>query len=142
MDIGGIRTPNASIGEGNPIYAPMIKKSDCLIDWSKPAWEIHNLIRGLNPAPSAYTFLEGKRLKIHRTAVNVGQECSGAMTPKGRSIRTVEQGEIIEIKEDEILVATGEGILSLLEIQPEGKRAMSVKDYLQGHSLKERMKFG
>ena len=109
-------------------FAPIIEKSDCLIDWSKSADEIHNLIRGLNPSPSAYTFLEGKRMKIHKTK-------------KGTGYFSGKPGEIVEIKDDEILVATGEGILSLFEVQPEGKRVMAIKDYLHGYPVKKGMKF-
>lgn len=117
--------------EGNPTYAPMIKKIDCLIDWSKSAREIHNLVRGLSPSPSAYTFIEGGRLKIYRSKIVVEP-----------ALPSVKPAEIVEIKDDEILVATGEGIISVLEIQPEGKRIMSVKNYLAGHSIKKGMKFG
>jgi len=113
---------------GEPTFAPVIKKADCLIDWSRTATEIHNLVRGLNPSPSAYTFLEGRRFKIHSSRTFTGSF-------SGRP------GEIVEVKESEIFVATGNGVLSILEIQPEGKRAMSVKDFLLGHSVKKGMRF-
>ena len=86
MSIGGIRTPNESFGEGSFSLAPVIKKEDCRIDWSKPAQEIHNLIRGLDPEPSAFTFLEGKRLKIFRSSVYVGQGFSLAKPSDRKSV--------------------------------------------------------
>jgi len=123
-----------------PSFAPMIKNSGCLIDWSKPAIEIHNLVRGLNPSPSAYTFLEGKRLKIHKSKIS-SPLCAASASQCGGGGAGGEGGKVVEIRDDQILVSTGKGVLSLLELQPEGKRVMSVKDYLSGHAVTRRMKF-
>jgi len=140
--------------------APVIKKQDCRIDWSKTAQEIHNFIRGLDPEPSAFTFLEGKRLKILKSNPSSPLACSSKLEERSRAgevRRTPHEssdsigdrgeggagraGSIVDIKSDEILVSTGRGILSILELQPEGKRVMTAKEYLAGHALKKGLLF-
>ena len=110
-------------------YAPLLKKEDGLIDWDKSAEEIFNLVRGLNPWPSAYTHLNGKMFKIHKAQI---LQLGDAKT---------NSGEIIEVDKNNLVVATGEGDLSLLEVQIEGKRKMSIQDFLQGHKLEKGMRF-
>ncbi len=100
-------------------YASMIDKSMTVIDWTKSSQEIVNLIRGMSPFPCARTTADGKLLKVF-TAV----ACEG----KG------ECGKVIDFT-DGIIVACGEGAVRLTEVQPEGKRRMSAKDYLLGNKL-------
>ncbi|MCK4904868.1 methionyl-tRNA formyltransferase [bacterium] len=110
-------------------YAPLLKKEDGLIDWDKSAEEIFNLVRGLNPWPSACTHLNGKMFKIHKAQIlQLGDA-------------KINSGEIIEVDKNNLVVATGEGDLSLLEVQIEGKRKMSIQDFLQGHKLEKGMRF-
>lgn len=111
---------------GEASYAGVLKKADGLINWSKSAGELCNFIRGVNPWPGAYSFLNGERVKISR-AVPV-DERGGA-------------GLISKITADVLLVGTGKGMLSILEIQPSGKPVMTVRAFLQGRRLKEGMKF-
>lgn len=94
------------------------------IDWSKSAKEIECLIRGLNPWPSAYTRLEDKTLKIWRA-----KACSGE--------KTTTPGCIVRVTKDTIDVQTGDGILSLLEVQLEGKKRMPVDAFLRGYAVEE-----
>ncbi len=110
-------------------YAPLLKKEDGLIDWNKSAAEIFNLVRGLNPWPSAYTHLQGKMFKIHKA--QVAQIFDLKTNP----------GEIVEVDKNNLVVATGKGDLSILEVQIEGKKKMSIKDFLQGHKLEKGMRF-
>ncbi len=112
-------------GEG-ATYASLMNKSDGLIQWSKPAEELSNLIRGMNPWPGAYGFIDGQRYKILKAA-----PVQGVGAP----------GLIVLATKDELHVSTGHGALSILEIQPSGKPAMPVHSLLQGRRLKEGMRF-
>ncbi|SDB16086.1 methionyl-tRNA formyltransferase [Eubacterium oxidoreducens] len=100
----------------------MIKKKDGRIDFSKSAIEIERLIRGMNPWPSAYTYLNNKMLKVWSA-----QACEG--DEKGV------EGEIIEACRDGIRVQTGDGILILKEVQLEGKKRMSADAFLRGYKV-------
>ncbi len=104
-------------------YAPMLRKEDGHIDWHKSAEEIRNLIRGVTPWPGAFTFLEDRRLKIFRVKP-VGIETD---QPPG----TVLQG----YSEEELLVATGSGVLSLLEIQGASGKKLWIADFLRGCTI-------
>lgn len=108
--------------EATATYVHKLKKEDGMIDWTLPAVTIRNRVRGFNPWPGCYceitTSSKPHRLKI----LKVGVE-SGGGTP----------GEVLEIQGKGPLLATGEGTLRLLEMQPEGKRPMSGMAYLCGH---------
>ncbi|MDO5521465.1 MAG: methionyl-tRNA formyltransferase [bacterium] len=110
-------------GESETEYAKMFTKSSGIIDFNKDAAYIERLIRGLNPWPSAYTHLDGKTLKIWSADLVEGEA-------KGKV------GEIVEVKKNELLVQTGNGILSLQEIQLEGKKRMTVDAFLRGYEVK------
>jgi len=103
-------------------YAPRLTKDDGRIDWSWPAERIHNLIRGLHPWPHAATFFGSQRFILHRSK------------PVRDPVRAV-PGTILEALGDRLLVAAGAGQVEILEIQPEGKRPMSVREFLAGHAL-------
>lgn len=100
-------------------YAPIIKKQDGLIDWSKSAYEINCKIRGLHSWPVAYTKLDGKMIKIFSAEI---------IEKSGKS------GEVLE-GESEIIVACGENSLKITEIQAEGSKRMSADDFLRGKKL-------
>lgn len=102
--------------------APMIKKEHGLIDWSLPARDVRNLIRGMTPWPSAFAFHDGKPLKVLSATVREGRG---------------EPGEIIEVGRDGLLVACGDGALSLGRVQPEGGRAMDSGDFARGRRVKK-----
>lgn len=99
-------------------YAPMLNKDISVIDWTKSAREVHNLIRGLYSWPIAFTTLNGKKLKIF------------AAKPCELSGRA---GEIIAT--DPLTVACGEGSVMITELQLEGKKRMDAKTFLVGHPL-------
>lgn len=103
-------------------YAAMIDKKMGKINWERPAKEIEQLIRGLNPWPSAYTFMKGKSLKLW-TAFVVYEE------------REAVPGEIVEIGKEGILVKTGEGLLLIRELQLEGKKRMDTAAFLRGYTV-------
>jgi methionyl-tRNA formyltransferase len=104
-------------------YAPKILKSEGAIDWSLPARQIHNLVRGLQPWPLVSGTIGGVRCLIHRT------EPTDERT-------TADAGTIVEATGDRLSIAAGDGrILRILSIQPEGRRAMSARDFLAGHPV-------
>jgi len=107
-------------------YAPRLTKEEGLIEWSQPALAIHNRVRGLYPWPHAYTYLRGSRLIVRRTQVDV--------TRAGPALREP-GGTVVQVDRDAIHVATGEGELAIVEVQPEGRRVMSAHDFIQGHRI-------
>lgn len=102
-------------------YAKMLTKELCAVDWHRSAKEIHDQIRGLSPWPVATAVLEGKKLKLHRSAI------------AAQGSETAACGEIISL--DPLTVQCGEGAVELLEIQAEGKKRMNAQDYLRGHPI-------
>lgn len=104
-------------------YAAMISKKMGLMDFSKSAVELERLVRGLNPWPSAYTFLNGKTLKVWKCAVERA-EC-GKEAP----------GTIIGVDKSGIHVACGSDTLILKEVQLEGKKRMETDAFLRGYQV-------
>ena len=104
-------------------YASRLTKEEGLIDWTRSASDLHNRVRGLYPWPHAYTFFKGTRLIVLRSVV---ADASASATSPGTILRATSEA---------IHVATGEGELAILEVQPEGRRAMRAHDFLLGHRL-------
>jgi len=102
--------------------APMLNKEQGHIDWNKPTKELHCLIRGLDPWPSAYGFYEGRRFRFF---------CPEAVEYDGKEA----PGTICRADKHGLLIATGRGALLVHEIQPEGKKRMTVAAWLCGGSL-------
>ena len=112
-------------GETTTHYAQMITREMTQIDWNKTALEIFNLVRGLTPFPKASCVYEEKGLKILKTSV-----CDYLSNAKC--------GEIISVNSDSFDVCCADKtVLRIFEIQPEAKKAMSVKDYLMGNEIKK-----
>ena len=108
-------------GESN--YAPMLTKETGHIHWQDRAQKIHNLVRGLDSWPGAYTFLAGKKYKIWRT------RCTTEKTE-------AQPGTILRAdKKEGLFVAAGDGVLEITELQAPGKKRMAAKDYLNGHAI-------
>lgn len=104
--------------------APLLKKEDGLVDWTLPAKDIANRVRGLSPWPGAYTSVNGERWNLWRVDAKEASPSKAA-------------GTITKVTRDRIEVTTGEGILHILEIQPSNSRRMTVAQYLSGHRLSE-----
>ncbi len=116
-------------GESN--YAGRITKETGHIDWTKSAEEIHNLVRGLNPVPGAYTFLDGKKFKIWKAELAEKTEVMEQHTASD-----LQPGMILAANaKDGLLVVTGHGILKILELQAPGKKRMDTAAYLNGHGI-------
>jgi len=120
---------------GKVSYAPPLKKTDALIAWSKTAKELFQFIRGMNPWPGAYTFLEGKRIRILKGAP---VETEGE---HNQAHREEDAGMIVTATRNELIVSTGSGKIAILELQPSGKPVMPVRSFLQGRTLREGMRF-
>ncbi len=112
--------------DGEASYAPLLKKEDGRIQWSKPAVELRRFINGMNPWPGAYGFIEKERVKIFKAVPEEGN---------------AEAGVVCRSTKDRLIVGTGRGCLSILEIQPSGRPVMPVRAYLQGRRIKEGMRF-
>lgn len=105
------------------VYATLLKRDMECIDWNWSAQEVHNLIRGFNPAPSTFTKLpNGKSLKIW----------GSRMTDK---IATATAGTVVEVNKKEFLVACGEGVLAITEVQPESKKRMPAQVFVNGRGV-------
>lgn len=100
-------------------HAGMIRKEMGNIDFNRPAVEIHRLIRGLTPWPSAYTFYKGKQMKVWEVTI---EDCTVNAIP----------GTVAEVTKNTIKVACSEGLLCIMSLQLEGKKRMSTHDFLLG----------
>lgn len=109
--------------ESTTPYASMISKKMGEINWSQSAGSIEQLIRGLDPWPSAYTKLQGKTLKLWKARVVEEKQ------EKGRP------GEVVQVEKEAFFVQTGEGILKIEELQMEGKKRMDTGAFLRGFQL-------
>lgn len=101
-------------------FAPILKKEDGLIDWTRAATEIERRVRGFNPWPSAYTYIRGKLLKVHRAAVVAEAQMAGSPS------------EVIRADSRGFWVASASGALSLEEVQLENKNRLSGIEFLRG----------
>ncbi len=102
-------------------FAPSLKREDGLIDWALDGFQIERQIRGLQPWPNAFTTFNGSRLIIWKAA-------AAKLEHEGHS-----SGEVVRAHGDELCIACGDGTgLQVIEVQPEGKRRMSIRDYLNG----------
>lgn len=129
--------PRLERGEITPIkqndaessHTKMMSKSLGKIDWRKSAAEIERFVRGLNSWPSAYTYMNGKSVKLWRCEV-ADREFEGKE----------KAGEILNVTKDAVEVACGKGVLRILELQLEGKKRMDTKTFLLGNQWKAGMR--
>jgi methionyl-tRNA formyltransferase len=106
--------------------APILKREDGKIDWTRSAREIDERRRGFSPWPGAFTLLEGTQLKVHATV----------LVPALEAVHLVPPGEVIRTGKQGIEVACGAGsALRITELQPEGKKRMPASAFLAGHPL-------
>jgi methionyl-tRNA formyltransferase len=113
--------------ESKITFAPKIELEDCEIHWNRPAQELHNLVRGVNPYPGAWCYIlvkgERKRLKMSRTKIV--------------SCGKIEPGTLLnapQANKSNLIIATGDQALELLEVQLEGKKSMSSEELMRGIS--------
>jgi methionyl-tRNA formyltransferase len=127
-DLAAGRVQETPQDDGQATYAHKLQKDEGRIDWRWPAERLHNLIRGLHPWPHAFTFLGSRRFILRRSRWS--QESS----PEAA-------GTVVEAGGDRLRVATGSGILEITEIQSEGKRPMTSREFLAGHALSRGERF-
>lgn len=130
-DIKAGQAPRIEQDDSKATFAYKIDKSLGEIDWQQSAWDIHNLIRGVNPWPGAYTFLNSKRLKVWKSKVSDLENTD------------FEPGTIVKANiKDGILVQTGDGILAIEKLQLPGAKRIEAEDFLNGHQLNAEEKLG
>lgn len=100
--------------------APKLQRGDGRIDWTQTASDVHNLVRGMNPWPGAWAMLSGGRVKIHRT------------TPTGISVGPLPPGSTGPRESDRLLVACGDELLEILEVQRDGRARTSGSEFQNG----------
>ncbi|MDC7288877.1 methionyl-tRNA formyltransferase [Blautia schinkii] len=120
-------------------YAAMITKQMGLMDFTNSAEKLERLVRGLNPWPSAYTYLNGKTLKVWKSRVGAGEADA---EPGSAELDSAEPGTVTAIDKEGIHVACGQGVLVLTEVQLEGKKRMDADAFLRGYSLQPGGKLG
>lgn len=108
--------------DGQATMAPILKKEDGLIDWTMSATALANRVRGLSPWPGAYTFFGGERWNIWRALVKL-------------DATTDNPGTIVAVNKQAIVVATGDGLLDIREIQTANSKRMPVRQFLAGHNV-------
>jgi methionyl-tRNA formyltransferase len=99
-------------------YAEKIAKAETRIDWSRPARDVHNHLRGLSPFPGAWFELDGVRIKALRSTLAEGSGAPGTAL------------------DDNLTIACGDGAVRLTQIQRAGKQPMSTQDFLRGTAVK------
>jgi methionyl-tRNA formyltransferase len=117
--------------ESRATNAPRLTKEMGRIDWKKTSWDIHNLVRGTDPWPGAFTAFRGGAMRIVRTEP-VSQN---AEDPVLSSMPAALPGTILSSGPSGLTVQTGHGTLRVLEVQMPSSRKMSVSEYLNGHSI-------
>ncbi|MBM4160207.1 MAG: methionyl-tRNA formyltransferase [Ignavibacteria bacterium] len=123
IELGTVRTQMQDETYATP--APKIFKENCLVDWRKSAQQLHNFVRGLSPYPCAWTTHKGKTLRIFRTQPLADEPAPAQAAP----------GTVIEVRNTCLHVHTGAGVISLVEIQLEGRKRMGIAEFLRGHHV-------
>lgn len=103
-------------------YASKIDKAESLLDWKQPALKLHNKVRAFTWGPGAYTVYQGKKIKIHQTRCRFD----------GPSLQVSQ----VQVQGSELFVGTSEGVLEILELQPESKKRMKTQEFLTGNTLR------
>jgi len=117
-------------GEEGVSFAYKLKKSDGEIPWGKDAISVHNHIRGMNPWPGSYSYLEGKYVKVHEAE------------PFSMTMVSSRPGTIVEVNDEGIFIACGRGVIRLKKVQFEGRKALYVSDLLKGYNVRAGEVFG
>lgn len=104
-------------------HAPKIFKETCQINWNQSSEQIRNFVRGLNPYPTAWCELNGKNYKIFKVSVSEG------------SVNQKEIGSVNTDNKNYLHIRTSDGLISIDELQPEGKRRMDIKEFFRGNKI-------
>lgn len=112
--------PRVAQDESRATPARHLRRGEDIIDWARPAREVHNLVRGLSPKPGAVTWYGGERIKVWETRLLAGR------------MPGMQPGALVGMEGDAALVAAGDGVVAVVEVQPEGKNSMTAKAFLAG----------
>lgn len=130
-DFAAGRVAEVPQNDADATYASRLIKDEGLIDWSLPAIDIHNRIRGLRPWPGAYTVLKNQRLVVHQATLS-DADCGEALP-----------GTCVAAGSGGITVACGDHrAIDLVQVQPEGRRVMPARDFVAGHGRMTGQRFG
>ena len=124
--------------QGNDFtIAPMLEKEMAQINWNeKTALEIKNLVRGLNPIMGAYTYINGKKIKLWKVRVISNEEFIGLNFVSDLNLDNVNNGDVIVANDKQgLFLKAKDAVIEAIEIQVEGSKKMNAKDYLRGHKL-------
>ena len=115
----------------------MLEKEMAQINWNeKTALEIKNLVRGLNPIMGAYTFINGKKIKLWKVRVISNEEFIGLNFVSDLNLDNVNNGDVIVANDKQgLFLKAKDAVIEAIEIQVEGSKKMNAKDYLRGHKL-------
>lgn len=129
--------PRIKQDDSKASYVKTIDKSQGKIDFKLPAIQIERQIRGLNPWPSAYTFLNGKNLKVWQAEVISEEVVTNSNINKEdlNKLAKSAPGQVVTVEKDSLLLKTGDGYLKLLEIQLAGKKRMKIADFIRGNKV-------
>ena len=105
--------------------APKITKEMTIIDWNSSSVDIHNFVRALSPTPGAQSKVYGKNIKIQETQIVDSKIYKVSFNP----------GQVVDVSKNKLCIQTGNGILSIIHLQLEGKRSLDIKSFLNGYSL-------
>jgi methionyl-tRNA formyltransferase len=119
IDVGNIKAIPQDNSKAS--FAPILKKGDGRIDWTREAEDIYNMVRGMDPWPGAFTYYKGEVWRVWKTAVG--------------NDRNETPGMVISIDGGKIDVACGKGVLSITEMQPANRKKMAVSDFLRGNKI-------
>lgn len=111
-------------GDSESCYASMLNKEMANIDWDRPAKEIHDCVRGLNPFPMAYTYYKDKPMKVIKTKV---------LKVPSKDI----PGTIVKVNDEGIQVTTKDNIILITEVQFPNKKPLKVAEYIRGNTIEE-----
>lgn len=113
--------------ETQKTYAKKIDKAEAELKWTEKAETLHNRVRAFASGPGTWVAFQGKKLKIHKTRFILEKFASHSHTP----------GKIVKCDKDHLWVNTAEGVLELIEVQPESRNRMSIENFLKSHPMKE-----
>jgi methionyl-tRNA formyltransferase len=132
--------------------APKIRREDCEINFNQPAQQLHNFIRGLSPYPAAFTYLNGKMIRLFKSRMLDTGQIMDDLVPASRLDGDILAGKpwafgllpgkIIKITNYELQIACRDSAIAISEVQLEGKKRMTVAEFLRGYKLKVGDRFG
>lgn len=112
-------------------YVRMLKKEDGLLNWNQTPEKVVNFIRGMQPWPVAYTYLEGRMVKLWKAKALAPSEHTGGSDP----------GTVLAVNDEGLAVAVSCGVVMLLEVQPENSRRMTALDFANGYRVQPGHRF-